>query len=44
MNLGRYNLRISVDYAMNFKNGTRMIGSTYEYFYFNVLGKSDNAN
>ena len=44
VNPGRYNLQITVDYTMNFKNGTRMVGSTYENFYFNVLGKSDNAN
>ena len=44
INPGRYSLRISVDYNLNFKNGTRKFGRTYRYFYFYVLGKSGDAN
>ena len=44
INPGRYSLRISVAYSLNFKNGTRKLGSAYRYISFYVLGKSGDAN
>ena len=43
VNPRRYSLRITVYYAMYFKNGTRYSGTLYQYISLYILGEFDES-